>query len=222
MPPATLGPLSLLRASWFDLRHGLPIALRALARRFGLLGTVGILARVARRRLLADPLAGLPAGSLGAVEERLTRRQLRGLFLLDDVLERELDLPVAERLALLKPIVGEAGARFIAQGAKISAARWRAATDAERRGDAVKAMAHFPNARTVLRLATEDALEFDVTYCRLAEACLDTGREHLAPLFCHADALYFDGRGGRPSLEREETIAAGDPRCAFRLHLPSP
>ncbi|MDP6540865.1 MAG: L-2-amino-thiazoline-4-carboxylic acid hydrolase [Planctomycetota bacterium] len=222
MPNARCGPSSRWGPAWFELRHGLPIALGVLVRRFGILGALGVLARVARRRQRADPVAGAPPGRLGAAQERASLSQLRGLFCLDDVLSEEMDLPLAERLEVLGAIVAQAGARFIALGAAIPIRGWLGASADGRERQARRALDHFPNARCELRHVAPDALHFDVVYCRLAEVCRAMRREHLAALYCRADAVYFDGREGRPALERAETIAAGDARCSFRLRLGSP
>ena len=75
MPNARCGPSSRWGPAWFELRHGLPIALGVLVRRFGILGALGVLARVARRRQRADPVAGAPPGRLGAAQERASLSQ---------------------------------------------------------------------------------------------------------------------------------------------------
>ena len=45
------------------------------------------------------------------------------------------------------------------------------------------------------------------------------GRTELAPLFCGADSVYFDQPDSPLRLVRDETLAGGGQRCAFRFHL---
>ena len=42
---------------------------------------------------------------------------------------------------------------------------------------------------------------------------------HLAPLFCEADNLFFDGGRRGVRLERSETLASGGRRCDFRFTI---
>ncbi len=209
-----LGPLTAWDMLRFEVVHALPVSLSVLRERFGLSKTMGILARYVVAR---DPLRDVPEGRLPPAKERLTRRQLRTVFRLDDALAAA-GVSGPDALAAIKAIVGEAGSRFIASNAPLDIEAWQGADQPTREQYAADMTARFPNAVYDELRATANSLDFDVTYCRLAELCRVMDRPHLAPLFCFADAVYFRG-GDRPSLVRDTTIADGDDRCRFRIHV---
>ena len=67
----------------------------------------------------------------------------------------------------------------------------------------------------VLR-ADDDAYDFDVTRCRYAQFMDDIGAKDLGPLLiCELDHAMADALG--MTLEREQTIMTGKPRCTFRF-----
>jgi len=220
-PLPTLRPLSRTQLAWFDLRHSLPATWGALRRHMGRLAAASLLLRAlwAARR---DPLRGLPRASPPWPKEALARQQLRGAFLLDDALRaRAPRTEPADRLAILRDVIVAAGVRFLRHTLPFDdPTAWRAASQDERARFVRQAFDRFPNAQARLVATGADHAAFDVTACRFVDLCRAAGRDHLAPLFCAADAAYF-GRDGRPSLERPHTLAQGDPVCAFRLSLAS-
>lgn len=65
---------------------------------------------------------------------------------------------------------------------------------------------------------TDDFLAFDVTRCRYAEMYREIGAEKLgAALSCNRDGSLCEGYDSRISMERDETIMKGQPRCTFRF-----
>jgi len=67
---------------------------------------------------------------------------------------------------------------------------------------------------------SNDTLAFDVTRCRYAEMYQEIGAEKLgAALSCNRDGALCEGYDSRITMDREETIMAGQPRCTFRFRL---
>ena len=58
---------------------------------------------------------------------------------------------------------------------------------------------------------------FDVTFCHFVDLTQRLGRNHLAPLFCLADSVYFGQEDVDIRLDRDTTLAGGDDRCRFRF-----
>ncbi len=215
-----LKPMSRSRLIWFDLRHGLPIAIGVLRRRLGWVRALRVCTATVWRGIVSDPLRDAPQGRFAAPRERLVQHQVRQAFLLDDVLSGSLGMSAEQALPVIRELVGAVGARFIASNAPFEVEDWRNASEAERRKYTSQAMGRFANAEYEIGELRADGLAFDVTYCRIAELAHGLGRSHLAPLFCWADSVYFDGKGGRPQLERPTTLADGHDRCRFRLAYP--
>jgi hypothetical protein len=209
-----LGPLTRADLIRFDLVHALPVAWTVLRKRFGGRAALGLIGRYLWGSL-RDPLRSAGAGELSAQKETLTRHQLRAALRLDDALLGG-GVAEADRLAALREVIGTAGARFIATNAPLDPVAWRASEPGERQRYASDMLGRFPNAHFTAVEARPEGLDFDVTYCRLAELCREMGRPHLALLFCFADAVYFEGTAGL-SLTREETIAGGAEKCSFRI-----
>ena len=220
MPLAELPLLGWRHLLWFDLRHGLPIAMGVLRARLGWARAIRACGALAWRAILTNPLRGAPDAQFGKARDRRVRHQVRQAFLLDDVLVRSLGMEAQEALPIIRELVGVVGARYIALNAPFRAEEWRAATPDERRRYTRSALTRFANAEYEFGEVRADGLNFDVTYCRIAELAHALGRGHLAPLFCWADAVYFDGLDGRPTLERPTTLADGHDRCRFVLAYP--
>lgn len=205
----------------FDVRHVYPTTLRLLMRHLGLRDSLRTLFAFAWRMLRENPFAGLgPAASRG---EAFTRHQLAPLLLMDSALREDLRVPAPQVRLLLEELVGATGSIFIGQAfGAISPARWRAMSDEQRTNAARAVFARFENAEGVPGEVGPDRFDFDVTHCHFAALTQRVGRPDLAPLFCHADSVYF----GRPEssirLERDETLARGDHRCGFRFRYEAP
>lgn len=200
----------------FDVRHVYPTTLRLLFRHLGFRDSLRTLIAFARRMVREDPFADLgPAANRG---EAFTRHQLAPLLLMDAVLREDLKLPAGQVRLLLEELVGATGTIFIGQAfGAISPARWRTMSNEQRVAAARAVFARFENSEGVPGDVGPDHFDFDVTYCHYAALTQRIGRPDLAPLFCHADSVYF----GRPEssirLERDETLARGDRRCGFRF-----
>ncbi len=62
----------------------------------------------------------------------------------------------------------------------------------------------------------DDAYDFDVTRCRYAQFMDGIGAKDLGPLLiCNLDHAMAEALG--MTLEREQTIMTGNPRCSFRF-----
>ncbi|MEZ4366143.1 MAG: L-2-amino-thiazoline-4-carboxylic acid hydrolase [Kofleriaceae bacterium] len=63
-----------------------------------------------------------------------------------------------------------------------------------------------------------ERVDFTVTRCRFVELMAAVGTPELAPLCCAVDEAFFASQRG-VRLDRPETLAAGDPRCAFHFSV---
>lgn len=206
----------------FDLGRGLPTALSVLRRHLSWGRTLRVLASYAMRSL-RDPLRDLPRGGWGPRREALVRHQLRAAVIVDDALRAASGLDAEARLAVLRDVVSETGARFIGANVPMpDPALWREASDEERGRYAGEVVRRFFNADVAELDAGAHHFAFDVTACRFAELCAALERPYLAPLFCEADAVFFERPDAPLSLVRTETIARGGGRCDFRFRLPEP
>jgi hypothetical protein len=200
--------------AWFNLTRA-PRVVADLVREAGLLGAVRVVLAFAAPG--DDPLAAL--GPAGDAAERLSRRQLAMVLRLERALVRVLG--DAAGRAALERVVTRAGARFLRFSLRLPDARGWARIDAPARRDLVaRSMAPFFN----MQAEPVDALDapgaevaFDVRACWFARLNHELGRQDLTPLFCAADSVFFDDPRVPVALRREETLAQGAPRCAFRL-----
>ncbi len=209
------GSLALL---WFDLRHGAPVALGTLRRELGPWRALRALLAFAWRDWTRDPYRPLRDDPRPDRRERFTRRQLRPVLLLDAALREALGLSPDRSREILAQIVARSGARFVgSQVRHPTPAEWEALDPPGRRALAERILSRFGNAET--RVVEDPAadLAFDVTRCHFVSLCARLGRPELASLFCAADRVFYDDPGLPIRLDRAETLAAGDPRCAFRL-----
>lgn len=200
---------------WFDLTRGRWAALKVLRRRLGTRAVLALAARLARLELGPDPLAAL--GPARDPRDELTRAQLRPVLLLDAALAAR-GHAAPERLELLRAVVGESGAAFLGHELRgWTRERFEALDRAGREEVLGGVLARFFNmhARPVHEAGHD--LGFDVSACLFAELTRRLGRPELAALFCAADEVFFARPESPLRLTREETLARGDARCAFRL-----
>ena len=200
----------------FDLTEAGPTALRVLRRHLGLRGAL----RVGRRYLagwLRDPLATIEPQGWPRRSERLVRHQLRAAVRVDDALR---PMPLEARLPILRDVIGETGARFIGANVPMpSAAAWGGASAAARDDFAAAVVQRFFNAETTGHETGPRSFRFDVVRCRFVQLCAALDRPYLAPLFCHADSVYFERPRSPLRLLRGQTLAGGDARCDFRFEV---
>ena len=191
---------------------------RVLSRHLGRLRAARALLLLALRSR-RDPLRDLPR-LWDDEQEELSRQQLAPVFHVDDIARDVLGLDDDARMALLADMVGDTGARFVAQNVpSIPPGEWSAATDDERERFAHGLGRRLFNAKLDIQRVHADGLDIDVTACRFVELCRAAGREYLAPLFCEADSRHFDRPESTITLQREGTLARGAPRCDFRFRL---
>jgi len=201
---------------WFELTRGLPIALRVLREELGGAERRRALLCFARRSAGGNPFAAL--GRSTTPGETFTRRQLKPVLILHDVLREDLGLPLPRTLAILGRLVAESGAAFIASNLSMPPrAEWEKLPAAEQRGFAQRVLDRFLNARAELVETPGATFGFDVRACHFVDLTRRLGRTELAALFCQADSVFF----GRPEspvrLERATTLAAGGESCPFRF-----
>lgn len=200
----------------FDLTKGLPVALRVLRSSLAPTELRRALISFVRRSIGKDPFRSLdPPTSPG---EEFTRHQLKPVLLLDAVLQQDLGWPRERAHEVLRDVVGETGAAFIdANLAPPDAATWLGMTDQARQEFAEGVLRKFENAEGTAVEVAADRFSVDMTSCHFAALTHRLGRPDLSPLFCHADSVFFGRPDGQIQLTRDETIARGDKRCAFRF-----
>jgi hypothetical protein len=203
---------------WFEWTRGNRAALSVLRRHLGWGGLLRLLPRFLWRQLTTDPFASLPKGKPLSRRERLTRRQLRPVLILDDLLATWPGLEAGQPLSILEEVVSRSGAQFLAWSLPVmQPATWRAMSAGQRRGLVEGLLDRFFNMEAgVVEDAAAD-LAFDVSGCLFASLTTELGRPHLAPLFCAADSVYFEDPSVPVALRREDTIARGGDCCSFRL-----
>lgn len=214
-PPERESPVTANRLGlwWFDLTRGRGIGFRVLRRHLGLAGALRVGLSLARLDLTSDPFRQLapPQGK----RERLSRAQLRPVLLLDAALDAR-GVVSPRRGEVLREVVGSAGSAFL--GSQLGAlSAWSQLAPAERRTQAEALLARFFNMEAQLVAEPVDELAFDVSFCWFAHLCHQLGRSELAGLFCAADSVFFESPETPFMLRRDETLAAGDSRCAFRI-----
>jgi len=218
----TLRPLGRLDLVLFDLRTGLWVASRHLRAHLGLGGLLRVLWGLLRRAT-SDPLAGRQVPGWVGEREGLVHHQLRPALQLDQVLEQDLGLSVEARLPVLRDVIAETGAAFVATHARgVDLAAWRSTGTEGRARWAQGLTARFFNARIEAVETAEEGLAFTVTACRFATLVRELGRPHLAPLFCEADRIWFERTQTPVALERRGTLGQHDPVCDFRLTIRGP
>ena len=156
-------------------------------------------------------LRGEPFGALGPPRDerdRLSRRQSADLVLLDRAVRRVADDEVA--LSIARAAVRAGAVPFLD------------AMLPPMGGDALRELApsladSFFNAEGEGRLTDDGGFAFDVSRCRFVELLTHADARHLAPLFCEADELFFDGKRRPIQLHRTRTIANGGASCDFRF-----
>jgi hypothetical protein len=206
------------RSWWFDLTRGLPTAVGALRRRLGRRRTVGLLLRFVWRRFTRRPFRKLERDGPLSPGERFTRHQLLPVLLLDDLLRDEGRLDPAGIHELLGQVVGESGAAYIRHATgNPSPEEWDRKPEDQRLALANRSLVAFGNIEYQVLDDPGSSFAFDVTHCHFVSLCHELGRPELASLFCRADEVLFGDPGLGVSLQREETLAAGDGACTFRL-----
>ncbi len=200
----------------FDLTRGLPAALRGLRRSLAPKEFRRALRAFVRRSITDDPFGELDAPANKG--EEFTRHQLKPALLLDTVLREDLGWDQERTHTLLRDVVGETGAAFIeATLAPPSSATWFAMNGGDRQKFAEGVLQKFENAEGAIVEAGAKRFGVDMTFCHFVALTHRLGRSDLAPLFCHADSVYFGRPDSEIHLDRDETLAGGEQRCSFRF-----
>ena len=148
----------------------------------------------------------------------MTRSQLRSVLLLFDALKLDLGLDHARALAVLRVVMRESGAQFIAYfQPSIHALAWRSHPAEARLLYASRLVSRLFNATTIDVRADNGSLSFDVVSCAFVDALRILGRKDLAPLFCEVDEAFAKRAGSELTLVRSGTLAEGAKCCDFRF-----
>ena len=213
-PPTRAG----LRA--FEVRSGQPAAVGAIYRALGPLRGTRLLLAFAFRQAVTDPLSGLPDADPDDIEEWMARRQFAPVVLLDDALRIDMGMSIEDAVVVLREVVGATGAKFLGSlFPDLDPAVWAASPPAARESLVRRTFRRFGNIVDAHVHLGDREVGFDVLQCRFADYCRQVDRLHLAPLFCHADAVFFEDPNNPYSLTRPGTLATGAPHCAFRLRF---
>ena len=203
---------------WFDLTQGLPTSFGTLYRELGTVGFFRLLLGFAVQSIIADPLKNLPKPKTPA--EVFSYHQLKPALVLDDVLKHRMKLSHERRIEVLKAVISESGAKFIASNVRIpSPTEWENMTQEQKETFTQETMSRFLNAETSAVSTPEDVFGFNVSHCHFAALAHALERDYLAPLFCQADSLYFNQPEVLVQLNRKETIAQGHEKCTFRFEF---
>ena len=212
-----------LRLAWFDLRYGLPTAVRVLVSELGLFRALRVGLAVGWRGLTRDPFRPLRGGAPPSPGEAFTRRQLEPVLLLEGVLRERHGLDPARTREVLGRVVAETGARFVQFNVDHpTRAHWRGLDEAGRRALANGMLQQFGNAEAELVDVSAEGLGFDVSLCHFVELTRRLERPELASLFCAADSVAYGDPKLPVALERDQTLAGGDSCCAFRFRFRDP
>ena len=204
---------------WFDLTQGLPTSFGTLYRELGTFGFVRLLLGFAVQSIISDPFKDLPKPKTPA--EVFSYHQLKPALVLDDVLKHRMKVPNERRIEILRAVISEAGAKFIAFNVRIpSPQEWTNMNQEQRDSFTQETMSRFLNAEADAVSTPEDVFGFNVSHCHFASLAHSLNREYLAPLFCQADSLYFSQPQVLVQLNRENTIAQGHQNCTFRFQFP--
>jgi len=201
---------------FFDLKHGLRVAVRELRKHLGRWQVTRVLGGYLAASL-RDPLRDLDEEGWPADREPLVRHQLRAAVRLDDAIGRVVD-DEERRIEILGDVVAATGAEFIRRILPLPDPDvWHSASRDEREQFIEDATNRFFNAEVDEVYAESEMLGFDVCRCRFVHLTQALGRPYLAPMFCRADSLYFSREASPVSLERTSTLARGGARCDFRF-----
>lgn len=196
---------SVMRAIRIGERVAARTVWQQLRLRLGGWSAIGVLLGVAWQKLRGAPFREL--GPPRDRRDRLSRRQCGDLILLDRVVRRTSDAETAMAVARAAVLAGavpfldamlpDAGLDELAQlGPTIVEGFFNAEGEASVEGD---------------------DFCFEVRTCRFVELLGAADARHLAPLFCEADNIYFDGKRKLITLRRTQTLAKGGDHCDFRF-----
>jgi len=170
------------------------------------------------RKITQRPFRNLERQGPLTLEERLTRHQLEPVLILHSVFRRDLGLQQNAAISILKKVVGESGARFIQYAIKNPEEKvWKSMGVDEKNAFARQGLKQFFNLVASITVERPFDFAFDVKKCHFVALTHELGRSELAPLFCAADQVLFSRPELKILMTREETLAQGHPRCAFRF-----
>jgi len=209
------------RLHYFDLRRGLPTAIRTIGKKLGPRKGAIALFQFVKRSLGPDPLAHIPPSpEFSKQAETLSRLQFRNAYHLDNVARNDLRLSEEDSLDFVEEIIAHTGAAFIAFNLKfITHREWTTMASTGRRTYMQEIVSRFFNSRIVDLVAHTNELSFTVSACRFAQLAHQLGRPHLAAMFCKADSVFFEREESPLRLIRTDTIANGANSCDFRFRF---
>lgn len=207
----------MLRLIIFELLQGQRTALAVLCRRHGVAQGLLIAFEVTRRQWFSNPFKHYSSASV-TMQERCSRRQLAPALILYDVL-MERGLTQEEAVQEVRLLVNEVATAFLKFSVPTVPTQERMPTDENERLRLFKnTCARFFNASGDVTL-NGSHLSFQVDRCWFAEYCRQLGYQHLATIFCGADAQYFEQQQPNMVFARTTTLADGGEQCDFIFEL---
>lgn len=203
---------------FFDVCKGAPEVVRVLWRSLNFWQFIRVFLVFGWRSLASNPYKVLGPPSGLSRREQLTRRQLRHVLILDEILRDTLGLSNEETVEILSVVVGHIGARFLGWNLpSFKRKDWESMAPQKRFHRVERVLDRFFNMEAGVLEGSDSELAFDVTGCLFLSLTQRLGKSYLAPLFCLADSVYFDDEQVPVSLKRTSTLAHGGECCDFRL-----
>jgi hypothetical protein len=182
------------------------LVIRRLVQHLGLSGMVRVLLKLIASKSRGEPFAHL--GPAQSEQESYSRRQCGDLVLLDRAL-RELD-HTELATSLCREAVMAGAIPFLDTMIPAFSVE-QLATVAE------SLVSQFFNAEGHAFWGSDQQFRFQVHRCWFVELLRSANADHLAPLFCEADSVFFGGNHRPVQLLRTTTLATGGSGCDFRF-----
>lgn len=189
-------------------------SLRALTAEIGVWAAARVSGRVLAQQLRGEPFGHLPPAQ--DWRERGSRQQAGDAVRLYRALCAL--FPPERAQAVAHRVVEAGGVRFLqATIGPLRRAALAALDEPQRRAFLEERGQRFPNATPTWERVDADGVSFTISSCRLVSLAAEAGHPELGPMFCASDARFFGEVEPDVVLDRPETLARGDARCAFRL-----
>ncbi len=205
-PPDKRGLSDTMRAIRLGERHATKVVLQQLRARLGLLGAGRVLGKLVVAKLRGAPFAAM--GPPRDWRDRLSRRQCADVVLLERAIKAVAGQDAA--LAVVRDAV-------LAGAVPFMDAMLPDLLPRDLAQQAPKLAQSMFNAEGQGQLTEQGEFVFEVQQCRFVELLGAVDAAHLAPLFCEADDVFFDGVRRPVVLHRSQTLATGGRCCDFRF-----
>ncbi len=204
----------------FNSFIGNPEGFKLITKQLGWAQGLRILLKMQLNSLFNNPFHSLNRESeLLSWKERLSQKQILPAFALYDALIKN-DYTIAESIALVEVVVVGVANKFLKFTVPIVNSKdIESTSSAERKNFFSEIVDRFPNAFGTLNVEGNESFHFHVNTCLFASYCKKLGYEHLAPIFCKADKLFFDQQQPLIQFSRTETLAEQGSQCDFGFKL---